>query len=587
MDIFKKLGITVGHSTSLIQESVSKSLTDNEIAHNNVIRKGAGLSPRDRLEQQLSKGGIMISPMSDDEMADEDEKMKAKVVNPHLKGSHGEEFHSDNDKQVEKMITEGEVIQSEFDHEKPMKVEFKSMSVLDALSDIVKGDEIVDLVKAKYTKRTGSPGHYKYEYGESAPTKKEIKNESEDAKKQASEKEGLKKIYKEMVGHFKRNPKIRNAKEISAQLYKIDSDNMSDKDVKFLKQMADMYKSEQSVEKSTPEGVSKKESDIVKGDIGKSEGEGSRGGHIIGHTKSGKPIYEAEAKRAISRHNNNDFKNVADRVMANKDHHQKMISEVASRKASGKDGFFGKPERTKVTMKDLKQHMKIHHSVEEMGKAGKYCKSIDNTLDDIVKGIDKAEMPEGVSKKEFKKMANLHENSEGVAEKKKASPFIKSQGPGGIVFDFGFKTGNALADHATALLNQNADPVQSANANYTANSYNKALESYVNKGEQAYMQEATPYGNVDEAWSKQLNTPMDVQVKEAFEKGQLVDDNSRPAVINNFNKTEMTLGGQIIKATSETDAALIEMMRSSLVQDDGTGMIAEIGGGEGRVAEIS
>ena len=43
MDIFKKLGITVGYNTSLIQESVSKSEQDKEIVHNNIIRKGINI----------------------------------------------------------------------------------------------------------------------------------------------------------------------------------------------------------------------------------------------------------------------------------------------------------------------------------------------------------------------------------------------------------------------------------------------------------------------------------------------------------------------------------------------------------------
>lgn len=579
MDIFKKLGITVGYNTSLIQESVSKSEQDQEIVHNNIIRKGAGLSPRDILEQQLAKGGISITPMSDEEMADEDEKMKAKVINPHIKGSHGEEFHSDNDKQVEEMVSEGEVIQSEFDHEKPMKVEFKSMSVLDALSDIVKGGEGSRGGKIIGHTKSGKPIY------EPAIPHAEVIKKRKKQMSQGLQLEPVKQAH-EYEGYSKEDHK--DAAEAHARIARQSINHRFGTATKVSQHHRDAESFHEKMAKESRFPETKKSDDAVSRKISKL-------------VKEGKPQKQAVAI-ALDMERRGDLGKADVKMPKEKfvQEHKKLVNVLES--PSHKDD-----------MKEAKEQKK---ELKDMGKAGKYCKSIDSTLDDIIKGMSvrvpkhapkpekskeekkierqllkeqmgKAEMPEGVSKKEFKKMANLHENSDGVAERRKASPFIKSQGPGGIVFDFGFKTGNALADHATALLNQNADPVQSANANYTANSYNKALESYVTKGEQAYMQTATPYGNVDEAWSKQLNTPMDTQVKEAFEKGQFSDDNSTPAVINQFNKTEMNLGGQVIKATSETDAALIEMMRSSLIQDDGSGMIAEIGGSEGRVAEIS
>jgi hypothetical protein len=479
MDIFKKMGITVGHNTPLIQESISKSEQDQEIVHNNIIRKGAGLSPRDILEQQISKGGVVIRPMTDDEMSDEDDKAKAKAVNPHLKGTHGEEFHSDNDKQVEKMVTEGEVIQSEFDHEKPMKVEFKSMSVLDALSDIVKSDKKVSNKISKLVNE-GKPQKQAVAIALDMERRGELDKKAYKSDVKIPKKDFVqehKKLVNVLESPSHRDDK-KEAKEQEKELKEMDKAGYSCKSMNEAMDALD---------------------DIIKGG--------------------------------------------------------KLLSTRVPKHAP-------KPEKSKYEMRVERQLLR-----EQMGKA---------------------EMPEGVSKKEFNKIANLHENSEGVAEKKKSVvPFLKSVGPGGLIFDFGSKTGNPMADNATALLNQNADPVQQANANYNATSYSKALEAYVTKGEQAYMTEATPYGNVDKEWSKQLNTPMDEQVKEAFEKGQFSEDNSKPAIINDFNKTEMNLGGQVIKATSETDAALIEMMRGSLVQDDGTGIIAEIGGGEGRVAEIS
>lgn len=475
MDIFKKMGITVGNNTSLIQESTNKSETDNEIVHTNVIRKGAGLSPRDVLEQQLAKGGIEIRPMTDEEMCDDEDNKKAKAVNEHLKNTHGEEFHSDNDKQVEKLQSEGEVIIHQHENEKPVVIKFKSMSVLDALSDIVKGEK-----KAKK--------------GALVEWAKE---------EEAEEEHGGMKKGKDAVG-----------KKISKLVH---------------------------------EGKPQKQAVATALNMER-EGRLTSGGGYK-HVKKGEEV-KMPKKEFVQEH-------------------KKLVNVLNS--PSRKDD----KEEAKEQKKEL--------------NAMKSCKKSFSDAMDVLDSLIKSEKeaPKGVSKKEIAKMKDLHENSEGVVEKKKVIPFLKSVGPGGMIFDFGTKTGNPLADQATALLQQNADPVQQANAYYNANSYGEALKQYVQKGEQAYMQEATPYGNVDKEWSKQLNTPMDTQVKEAFEKGQLVDDNSKPAVVNSFNKTELNLGGQVIKATSETDAALIEMMKNSIVEDDGTGMVAEIGGGQGRVAEIS
>jgi len=506
MDIFKKMGITVG-TKPLIEEHTAKSETDNEIVHTNIIRKGAGLSPRDILEQQLAKGGISIRPMTDEEMSDSEDKKKAKVVNEHLKNTHGEEFHSDNDKQVEKLLTEGEVIQSEFEDEKPVKIVMKSMSVLDALSDIVKGG-----VGSGVKGHTTNSSHF--------PTMREYKRETRAQSKSPNS-------YGDGLSHERSSHEKGVHKPVS--------------DTKDSGTSVARFKNPGKTSKEYHEKVHKEIKEI-KPNLPKSFG--------------------AEEVKMPKK----EFK----------EEHKKLINVLES--PSHKDD--------KKEAKEQKKEL----------DAMKACKKSFSDAMDVLDSLIKGDAPKGISKKEIEKMKNLHENSEGVAEKKKevaykseakVVPFLKSVGPGGMVFDFGSKTGNPLADNATMLLQENSDPVQTANAMYNANSYNRALKDYVEKGETAYMQEATPYGNIDKDWSKQLNTPMDVQVKEAFEKGQLVDDNSKPAVVNSFNKTEMTLGGQVIKATSETDAALIEMMKGSLVEDDGTGMIAEIGGGESRVAEIS
>ena len=180
-------------------------------------------------------------------------------------------------------------------------------------------------------------------------------------------------------------------------------------------------------------------------------------------------------------------------------------------------------------------------------------------------------MPAGVSKKEFAKVAGLHENSPGIAEKRKPVPFIKSEGPGGVVFDFGWRTGNAMADNATKLINDNVDVVQLNNAKYQQNTYNAALTSFVKKGEEAFMQHEN---GIDFTGGHLLNKTNDQQVKEEFEKGTYSPEAPK-APITRFSGTQMMLNGELIKACSETDAALIQMMNEQTQRDSGGGFVAD------------
>jgi hypothetical protein len=153
--------------------------------------------------------------------------------------------------------------------------------------------------------------------------------------------------------------------------------------------------------------------------------------------------------------------------------------------------------------------------------------------------------------------------------------FVKSLGRGGIIFDFGPKTGNPMADAATELLNRNADSFQIAIAKHQNSTYQKALDTFVANGESAFKMADTLQGSV-------LNKGFDQQVKEAFENGTLYEDLSAPAIKNEFNKSTLKVAGEEIKATSETDAALIEMMKDQFgdsLNNDGDSIIdATLGG---------
>jgi hypothetical protein len=204
-----------------------------------------------------------------------------------------------------------------------------------------------------------------------------------------------------------------------------------------------------------------------------------------------------------------------------------------------------------------------------------YAKSELDEMFDLIKGEDAEEKKE---KKLGNKIADaVDEMAEGEAQeemkdhekemhKKKScgakKSFVKSSGPGGMVFDFGHRTGNPIADMTTDLLNRHGDPTQSAVANDQQMATDRAVTEYVEKGDGEFTAErsdSTGDGSVHKGWD--LDTPMDKQVENAYAQEKLDKSVETPAVTNDFNETTMNLDGQIIKATSETDAQLIKEMQ--------------------------
>jgi len=141
---------------------------------------------------------------------------------------------------------------------------------------------------------------------------------------------------------------------------------------------------------------------------------------------------------------------------------------------------------------------------------------------------------------------------------------VKAMGPGGIVFDFGYWTGNHHADSFTRLLNLHSDPQQSEIAKGQAGEHERMLTEYVAKGEHQFTSEKQTNGEgVHREWSKQFDTSTDEAIKGMAERGELECNGSGgPAVQNKYNETQMSVGSEIVKATSETDQAVIEMMKS-------------------------
>jgi len=223
------------------------------------------------------------------------------------------------------------------------------------------------------------------------------------------------------------------------------------------------------------------------------------------------------------------------------------------------------------------------------------CKSHLDDLCDLIKGHhedgDETEGQEHepliqtVKEKPVKNLAKLHENSPGVVEKRKpmplqkAIPFLAQAGPGGYRFDFGPMTGNPLADNATMLLNRHADPVQAQIASQQSSQIDKALESWVTKGEIGHT--GSEFGQPDAGWKDQMNKPMDQQVEEAYKSGALIGKG--PSSINKFNEVQGVVNGEVVKASSPTDAAVLEMYKAEMASMNEPGAIvadARFGGSQ-------
>lgn len=448
MNQLEKLGIRIG-TQKLIDDSVNKSSNTTYDPSLQVVRKGAGVSPRDILEQQLAKGGALAfqEPKlvrqnfhadseldSDDKWEKKRREQEAKAdaeyekehhANPSV-GSHGEQFHSDAHG-VDYTITE---VDREFGREsRPMKSK--------ATRDTYIGDD---------------QGEKQYTY-KSEPS-----------------------LFLKAIGAC---------------------DDLISKAGKACKAdpVEEMASNARSIKK---EKMSKKQMMTI-----------------------------------ANLHENSD--GVAERKKAYKSEDPCW------------DGYKKVPGKKKFEEGSCVKKSVFDELLEDISKS-KYDYNKDGKLDAHEKDHKKEE-------KRFEKI------EEKVGLKKKG--FIKSQGQGGMIFDFGPLTGNPMADQATALLNAHGDSVQMNNAKYQSELYDKALNNFVTKGEKEFMiAHGQPFGEFSKESKEMLDKPMDQQVAEAFAKGQLDNKASTPAVTNSHNNVQIGVGGEVIKATSETDAALIEMMKA-------------------------
>ena len=189
-----------------------------------------------------------------------------------------------------------------------------------------------------------------------------------------------------------------------------------------------------------------------------------------------------------------------------------------------------------------------------------------SVLDDLVKSIKE------------KPVRSYTQSSTQTPTQRPPQRGIVKSGAGGTIFDFGNCSGNPLIDRYNQELNHHADTTQLEIARAQQMDFQKSLGDFVEKGKDRFEAEkmlAQSSDGVHGDWTKQLSKSTDEQIVEAFKKGELDCNENQQGPAgggmsgpNRFAKSSIKIGGEDVKATSETDAALIEMMKGGHFDDE-------------------
>jgi hypothetical protein len=159
-----------------------------------------------------------------------------------------------------------------------------------------------------------------------------------------------------------------------------------------------------------------------------------------------------------------------------------------------------------------------------------------NPLEDLVKSIQ-AEKEKPVRK------------SQPVRRQRPQQPkrkYVKKSGAGGVIMDFGGASNMHPAFKSFEhLMNRHGDPTQSQTANHQSNQFEKALDNFVDMGEHEY--------------AKHVQHE-EIRVQEESRIGYEEAKKS-------YAHTETKVGRETVTATSETDAAVIEMFKAEMGED--------------------
>ena len=450
--------IRIGEPSNLVIDTPREATTRKaDVSGHEVVRKGQDISFRERLEASLINGESNLNKNMFFMMVPE-----PRPENESLVENNGEQFHIDNDPQVEALVSSAEEIYC------------SETALFEKAFGVC--DEIIE--KSKYTKRTGSPGNYEYTYpGDEAKQKK----------------------AKEALG-------TRSAGFVRDNSYKttfvMDDETWDEERAIFAKQKkaAEKYHAEKKQKALLKElrakhGAKKKKETVEMDKVGGAESFKPLGGEDEEMTKELQAKHEAKKKKEQE---NEDMK-------------------PKSRRAGG-------------TLDKLIEKSALDEICEEIISKGKQKR---RTIKDQIE-LDK-------------KKENV------LLPLKKANGFVKAEGPGGVIFDFGSRTGNPLADQANALLSRNSDIVQVQTANYQQQAYRKSLTEFVLNGDQ---EQAAPFSPINKSWDKQLYTSVDEQVN--------AEESAKALRQDAIDKSETfaMVNGEKVVPTSDTDAAVLEMFKA-------------------------
>ena len=551
-DIFKSLGIRVGDDNQNLINNSSFQVIEKG-GDDGTSRMGRPGNARDMLTHGLMKGGY----------TPDTSQARSPVVTlpvvaqsgdysvPELKDGCGENWHTDNDKEVEELLNTVEEIDVHEHGEFP-----KETKVVDQRNRKVAGV------------RTG----------------KSMSSE-ELFLKSFQEEEDLEKGYKGGYIKAKKEPK----------------------------DPAEAKKEKQQREEMLANSLNEL-CDLQKGKEG-----------MCGQTKSGKPIYTKGNRSLHANYEGDDHKDAASMHMnlakiANKygmkggDHHRSQSMKHWEKYGSSKslviesDLMKGGPgsgrRRHKVGDKVL--YGGTHHTVtkfetiqEQEAKNPKFSPNGASITLKHPKGgviVTNPGSDPAFGKSILDEVVDLVKSGHTLPKStpvRKSAPVNKgahviARGPGGVQFEFGMITGNPIADRGTAILNECQDPTQAGIAKGQRQAYKRALGEWCEKG--APMEGQT--GQVNSEWADQFNTPVDEQMKKAQAAGALNENpyQSAPAgdggtfENNRFSDTEIVVGGKVVKATSETDVAMIKAMQGNITAQS-HGVIADLTGG-GVIADL-
>ena len=450
MDIFKAMGVTVGNDIKMIDQIESKTLEKGDES-TQIVRKGSDISARERLEGQIEKGFVVSRAPQHAPGHDNSQTDYAGT----LKNTHGENWHTDNDKQVEEFLSAAAQIDREFPAESNANtktprhpgtyaptgeqshtLEFKSLSQEELF---MKAFNEVDEVVVKGKKK-------KFDFDKDGKIDAHEEHHAEMEAEKAcgvSKKSDLDDIFDVVKGFNNAPPKMG----VSKKAPKLPKDPVQ------IKQEAAQNK-DLGVKKGTTEE------------------------DVAGMSTIAPDPYATNPDLIATVHENSP--DVTERLRpaplekggpgSGVRGHKTAMSDRAVSNSEEREWNEEKEHGGKFT-----EYRPSQSGVNEQAHPAKEMKRRNPSSGASYAGESLREGDADSAKNQHRETLRQIKRQPAPNLPKSMNSFIKAMGPGGMVFDFGNRTGNPIADRATDLLNQFSDPIQANNAQYNATSYQKAI----------------------------------------------------------------------------------------------------------------